>query len=393
MQDDWTQAIRREYTGGDAGFDFPRRPLGPSRLMGLVCIGFSGLFIWGPIHMLLPVGGKMTPAAPGGLAIVFNLFPLLFVIGGCIPMAIGLLILFGRCRVEWREGRLRAAELLGPLRWSRRLPRKPIARLEVGAPGGRSRSGVPAPPSAVANVSGLVVVFEDGTKKLLALGYPREWLLGVAGELKDRVGGVASVASTGVQVVDVTHRNPADDDVLQPPAGSRVRVSTGGSRLQLSIPPAGLWRGSLGFIWFPLVWCGFIAVLTLVFLFHGVKQNGREVSALPFLLVFWSIGLGLLAVAVNLGKRSAELVVEGRQLRVTTKGLFGTKERRWDRDEIAAIRADRSNMEVNDRPVIELQIQPRTGKKTGLLAGRNEQELRWLATRLRQALQVPARVV
>ena len=86
-------------------------------------------------------------------------------------------------------------------------------------------------------------------------------------------------------------------------------------------------------------------------------------------------------------------MVEGRQLRVTTKGLFGTKERRWDRDEIAAIRADRSNMEVNDRPVIELQIQPRTGKKTGLLAGRNEQELRWLATRLRQALQVPARVV
>ena len=43
--------------------------------------------------------------------------------------------------------------------------------------------------------------------------------------------------------------------------------------------------------------------------------------------------------------------------------------------------------------MIELQIQPRTGKKTGLLAGRNEQELRWLATRLRQALQVPARVV
>ena len=48
-------------------------------------------------------------------------------------------------------------------------------------------------------------------------------------------------------------------------------------------------------------------------------------------------------------------------------------------------------MEVNDRPVIELQIHPRQGKKAGLLGGRDEAELRWLATRLRQALQVPAR--
>jgi hypothetical protein len=38
-----------------------------------------------------------------------------------------------------------------------------------------------------------------------------------------------------------------------------------------------------------------------------------------------------------------------------------------------------------------LQIHPRLGKKAGFLAGRDEAELRWLATRLRQALPVPAR--
>jgi hypothetical protein len=37
-----------------------------------------------------------------------------------------------------------------------------------------------------------------------------------------------------------------------------------------------------------------------------------------------------------------------------------------------------------------LQIYPRAGKKQGMLAGRDEEELKWLATRLRQALQVPA---
>jgi hypothetical protein len=58
---------------------------------------------------------------------------------------------------------------------------------------------------------------------------------------------------------------------------------------------------------------------------------------------------------------------------------------------LTAIRADASSMEVNHRPVIQLQIHPRAGKKVGLLSGRNEDELRWMATRLRRALNVPAR--
>jgi hypothetical protein len=167
----------------------------------------------------------------------------------------------------------------------------------------------------------------------------------------------------------------------------------GGSSLRLSIPPAGLWKGARGVIWFPLFWCGFMAVLTVVLLLGGAEKKGSLLGFILVLLVLWAIGLGMLAETVNLGRRTAELVVEGRQLRVTTKGLFGTKQRSWSRDDIAAIRADRSGMEVNDRPVMELQIHPRLGKKVGLLGGREEAELRWLATRLRQALQVPARTV
>jgi hypothetical protein len=78
-------------------------------------------------------------------------------------------------------------------------------------------------------------------------------------------------------------------------------------------------------------------------------------------------------------------------LRIETKNLFGTKQLEWRRDEIAAIRADTSGMEVNNRPVIELQIHPLSGKKVGLLAGRKEEELRWMATRVGRALNVPTR--
>jgi hypothetical protein len=47
-------------------------------------------------------------------------------------------------------------------------------------------------------------------------------------------------------------------------------------------------------------------------------------------------------------------------------------------------------MAVNDVPIIELQIHPVSGKKAGFFAGRDEQELLWMATELRRALQLPA---
>jgi hypothetical protein len=50
----------------------------------------------------------------------------------------------------------------------------------------------------------------------------------------------------------------------------------------------------------------------------------------------------------------------------------------------------RSGMEVNDKPVMELQIVCKDGKKVGFLSQRNEGELLWIAAVLRQALDVRA---
>ena len=82
--------------------------------------------------------------------------------------------------------------------------------------------------------------------------------------------------------------------------------------------------------------------------------------------------------------------VNGTGLHVAQAGLFGAKRWDWPREEIADIRAGPSGMEVNNRPVLELQVHPRSGKKAGFLAGRDEAELRWMATRLRRALRVSA---
>jgi hypothetical protein len=92
-----------------------------------------------------------------------------------------------------------------------------------------------------------------------------------------------------------------------------------------------------------------------------------------------------------MGRRRAMLLVESGQLKVAQIGIFGAKKWEWNRDDIAAIRADASGITVNNVPVIELQIHPARGGKAGFFAGRDEQELRWMASELRQALKLPAK--
>ena len=391
MNDDWSLRVRREYAGSDVRFEFPVRPLGWGRLLGLFFVGFGLLFAWSPAHGVWQLIQKWLHGTPGGAETFFSLFQLPFVIAGCIPLAIGLLILFGRCRVEWKDGQLRTTEILGPLRWTRRLPHRPISKLEVSA--ATSRSGNAAP-RQLDGFSGLAAGFEDGSRKLLVLGYPKDWLLGVAEELKSQVGGAAfPAASAGVEVVETTPMNENDADVPEQPAGSLVRVEENTGGVTLAVPPPGLWRGSMGLFFFSLLWCAFMAVFTTVIALPGTKKEGPVWTIILFLLGFWAIGLGMMAIAINLGRRTATLTAGGGQLRVETKSLFGAKQREWSRAEISAIRADASSIEVNHRIVLELQIHPVMGKKVGLLTGRDENELRWMATRLRRALDVPARTL
>jgi len=389
MTSDWTLKVRREYAGGDARYEFPVRSLGWGRLVGLFLVGFGGLFIWHPAHDVGQTVLKWWQGTPGKADIFSSLFELPFMIAGCVPMAIGLVILFGRCRVEWKDGQLRTAEILGPLCWIRRLPRQPINKLEVGAATSTSRNSAPRP---LEGFSCLVAKFEDGPAKLVVIGYPKDWLLALAEELKGYVGGgTLSGTPTQVEVVEQLPQNENDADVPEQPSGSLVQVVEQAGGIRFNVPPAGVWRGSKGFFMFPLVWCGFMTVITTVLVLPGTKRESPLWIIILILLGFWAVGLGMMAFAINLGRRRAEVVVESGRLRVETKGLLGTKQWEWSRDQIAAIRADRSGMEVNHKPVIELQVHPSGGKKVGLLAGQDETELRWMATRLRQVLHVPAR--
>jgi hypothetical protein len=150
-----------------------------------------------------------------------------------------------------------------------------------------------------------------------------------------------------------------------------------------------LWKGTSGIFFFALIWNGFMTVFTSVVLCGGLNaENKPDETALwvipLFLSLFWAIGIGLMLGALNMGRRRAMFAIAAGKLLVMQKGIFGTKQHEWAAEEIDSIATAPSGMKVNDRDVPHLQIHA-SGEKLGLLTGRDEQELEWLACELRGA--------
>lgn len=81
-------------------------------------------------------------------------------------------------------------------------------------------------------------------------------------------------------------------------------------------------------------------------------------------------------------------VVAGELLAIQT-GIFGSTKREWPCEEVKSIESGSSGMEVNKVPILELQITGTDDIKFGLLAGRAEEEIEWLAYTLRGTVFPP----
>ena len=109
--------------------------------------------------------------------------------------------------------------------------------------------------------------------------------------------------------------------------------------------------------------------------------------ALAVMSLFWLIGRALLLAGWNMGRREAVIAVVAESVMTMQTGLFGPWRHEWPRHVVKQIRVGPSGMEVNGVPVPELQFHGPKDKLLGMLAGRDERELAWMATLLRQALR------
>ena len=151
--------------------------------------------------------------------------------------------------------------------------------------------------------------------------------------------------------------------------------------------PAGLVAGSRGLFLFSLFWDGIMTLITVIAVTGVTSGRGNHSSpmVLLFLVPFWAIGTAMFLAAVNMGTRRVFLAAAPDMLAFRRKGMFGVKEARFTRAEVAAVRVGPSGGKVNDRDIIELQIHLANGRhKVGLLAERKQDELDRVAAEIRR---------
>jgi hypothetical protein len=382
-----------EVTESDDGvrYHFPLRPLGPYRPFGLILIIFGIAFAafptWGISSMARGMAGNQ-----GNPAILFTLLAVLFdipfLLAGFALIGFGLVLMAGRSVIELTATHLISFEGIGSLGLRRRRAVAGLRRLKV-EPMSVKKNDKPITEGPLADLAGLRAEFKDAKSLLMAPGYPQSWLRLVAEDIARRRPETGDVSdpeaeSTKVQVIDVVRADPNLADIPDQPAGSKVLVEQQPQSIVLTVPPAGLWRGSKGLFAFALFWLGFMVVFTTMVLF--IRPGDGLLIFIAFITLFWGVGIALLLAAINMGRRKAVLAVVDGTLMIYQTGLFRAKRHEWPKDKVEAIRTGPSGMEVNEAPVLELQVISTKGTKVGLLAGRDLDELRWLATVLRRNL-------
>ena len=376
----------------------PVRPLGLFRLLGPVSLFFGLLFCGFAVTWIILALGttwKGFTDATSWIGLGFALIGVPIALCGLYAVAMGLFLLAGHSEIELSDGMISAIERCGPLCWKWTRPVAGLRGFIVTEPVRPSRHRDQA--LTFGNLGAICPDWQpDSAQKTiyLAPGYPRPLQIALARALAGlcQVSGEGSNAPSVLEVVTVAALDTSIVDVLDQPADSPVVVEMSASSLTLTVPPLGVWRGGKPFFLFGLIWCSIFTLLTVLLIFVGPNNpkfdDTAMVGSLACLGLFELVGLAMLLVGVHLGRRRAVLRVVDDELQIFRAGLFGSSRRLWTRLEVGDIRVGPSNLVVNDVPVLELQIHPvvRTGQKYGLLGGRDANELRWLATLLRQRL-------
>ena len=392
----------------------PDRDLGDATIFGWALIGIGGigsLFMLGWISGPTSEGVKMILKGQwfGCLLTAFGMLGLPGLFVAVKVFAAGLAIKRNRvgCEIRITSKRVISREKFGWFSHSIKVERKKIESLFLRPFffGEQNTSQVDWFTKRVPE-NFYAIATEARKGKLIAAGYPSETLLPLANEIKyqldrNHVGMVSIVGPTEnlnnlgtrqtiQQPISIVQQSAEDVEAVpvELPADSSLEIVDQSDATVYRIPAKGIWKGSFGLMLFAIIWNSFMAFITVAPLLGNAKVEGELWIMVLVLGLFWSVGIGLLVGAIYLGRRSALIGVKEGLLFIEQKSIFGTKWTDFQPGKIASIYIGAGNMEVNDEPVMELKIEP-VGKKTiGFFSQLEDDELRWLAQRLNNELQL-----
>ena len=420
-------------------YEFPRRDLGRGRLV-----------LWFLIAILLaiaywmiadPIGRVVRNGATFGNVVLLVVWSFLAFQIWRFPLWYCLGLLFGHREIGLRIDWLYAGERVGWLRRSKRWPLQRIKRVQVvellpgSTPANELRAVMSSAPDTLGtglarHLQVLTGVLDDGKRIVLAPFYQRELLDRFAVELKQQIAFAAREdeapaepvfesdaemrrppapssettspieAAPAIGIPELiaeaqeTMRKAREPDVFDQPPDSDVQMEPFPDGITFRVPPAGVWKGSAGTFQFGILWTVGIAGFTALFVGVGIAQGddaSAGLGALGIMSIFWLAGAGLLLCRWVMGTRESVIAVVSDSVMVMQTGLRRSKRREWPRSEVKTARVGPSGTEINDRPIPELQLYGAKQKLFGMLAGRDERELTWMATLLRRCskAQIP----
>jgi len=371
----------------------PARPSGRGYVLGgaaMVLFGsLTAIFMLFWIRGALRGLGFEDDVLPWS-SLVFALFGLPGLAIGTGMVLVGVLLLTRASHGEVAISRewIAYTERAGLLRWTWRRRQEQVSRLTFGSPlRVRGQAGRDLEPLGAE--ASLLRAEGPAIKPLwIAPAYPtpllRELSAAIAAARTELGSGSFVVpAPPPLEIIEERAGMPEEARLVMKPPHCPIAIQDIPNGFTVSIPPAGIWKGSKGLFFFSLCWNGFIVFFTTVM----VRDGGTPpILAWAMIALFLVIGIGLLLAAVNMGRRKVLLVARGGVLAIKVMAPLRTREHRLRIEEIGSIRVGPSGMEVNDVPVLELQIHRPGGKKLGLLAGREREDLNWLAYELRTRL-------
>ena len=369
----------------------PKRNLGDARKFGWLPIGF-GLFI--TLFMIFWMSGPISGGlhGHGGIRwfeLIFGLLGLPGLAAGLGLIALGIVILANASHSEIivEEGFICAVERIGPIPIRRKRRIAELHRFVVRKGGITSRDQNTGAKKVFAPHLAALQAETIGKTLWLAPAYPYEMLRPLADVLAaslslDRHPLATEDSEPVIEVVESEGGEETPATVVPKPESTDIICQANPHGLAIEVPPKGLWKGSQGFFGFSLFWNGFMVVFSV-----AMFKGHPPLPVYLFISLFWAVGIGMLLVAINMAKKKVLIAVVNDMLACRVIGPFKTREQKIALSDVDTIKVGPSGMEVNHRPLMELQIIPKQGKKIGLLSNRSGEEQEWLAYVLREAVK------
>jgi hypothetical protein len=432
----------------DVEFKFPIRDLGPFRTILWVTIsvlmGLSVVIIAVPTYYLVRDNFAVQGIA---MFVVFLFFPTLIV---RFPIWFCLCGLFGHGQVELRGRSLRSSEGIGSWRRTKTWPISVIKRLQIvdvlpAIPLTIERN------EFADCLHFLTGVLDDNKRVVIVPLYPRSLLDAFVEELskqlsaiRDTIGTLPTAQIDEREIRDSEKPNgmvqdetqisfeqvqpdsrestPTEEessaikvvppiglgeivaelpktieklqqpDIFEQPLDSDVIVERFSEGITLRVPPIGVWSANAGLFTGGIICLVVTLGFTILFAAAGMSQGagffGSIGLSILMMSIFWLGSAVMLYQGWKIGTREYGVAVIDDTL-IVMKTEFGrTRKFEWPTNEISSVRVGESGIEVNDEEIPELQIHGAKGKLHSMLLGRKSVELQWMATLLRQTLQI-----